>query len=87
MKTTLDIPDPIFRQAKALAALRGVSLRQFVTEALEEKVAAPPRPPSAPSSPPWMRGFGALADLREESRRIEEQIHEAFEAVDAEDRA
>ncbi|MFN3408981.1 MAG: hypothetical protein ACK45B_08320 [Limisphaerales bacterium] len=87
MKTTLDIPDPIFRQAKALAALRGVSLRQFVTEALQEKTSALPQPQNAPSPPPWMRGFGALADLREESRRIEEQIHEAFEAVDAEDRA
>ena len=41
MKTTLDIPDPLFLKAKARVALRGFSLRHFVAEALEEKVAAP----------------------------------------------
>ncbi len=87
MKTTLEIPDEIFRQVKARAALRGVSLRQFVTEALEEKVAAPHANRSGSSEPPWMQGFGALADLREETRSVEACIEEAFEILDAEDRA
>jgi hypothetical protein len=34
MKTTLDLPDPLFRKAKATAAERGQSLKEFVTEAL-----------------------------------------------------
>lgn len=85
MKTTLDIPDPIFRQAKARAALRGISLRQFVTEAIEEKVAAPSSHGPAQSEPPWMRGFGALADLREETRLINREIEEAFGTVQPED--
>jgi len=38
MKTTLEIPDPIFRRAKAKAAERGVPLRQFVSEAVAEKL-------------------------------------------------
>ncbi len=38
MKTTLEFPDPLFRQAKAEAAQRGESLRAFVTEALREKL-------------------------------------------------
>jgi len=87
MKTTLDIPDPIFRQAKARAALRGVSLRQFVTEAIEEKVAAPNAGRSGSAEPAWMRGFGALSDLREETRRVNACIAEAFEGIDEEDRA
>ncbi len=87
MKTTLDIPDEIFRQAKARAALRGVSLRQFVTEALEEKVSPSPSARPGSDEPPWMRGFGALADLGEETRRIESFIAEAFECLDEEDRA
>jgi hypothetical protein len=33
MKTPLEIPDVIFRQAKAKAAEQGVPLRQFVTDA------------------------------------------------------
>ncbi len=39
MKTTLEIPDPLFRKAKATAALQGQTLKQFVTEALNEKLA------------------------------------------------
>lgn len=40
MKTTLEIPDAVFRKAKSAAAERGVALRVFVTEAVEEKLAA-----------------------------------------------
>ena len=35
MKTTVEIPDPVFRKAKAQAAQRGIPLRQFVTEAMK----------------------------------------------------
>ena len=87
MKTTLDIPDNIFRQAKARAALRGVSLRQFVTEALEEKVSAPSSGRSSNAEPSWMQGFGALADLRDENRQLEAYISESFEHIDEDDRA
>lgn len=34
-----------------------------------------------------MRGFGALADLGSENRRIEAVLQETFEALDDEDRA
>lgn len=87
MKTTLDIPDPIFRQAKAKAALRGVSLRQFVAEAIEAKVSPPTASRSKAADPPWMRGFGALADLHKETRQVEARIKEAFEVIDEEDRS
>ena len=40
MKTTLEIPDPIFRRAKSVAAQRGIPLRAFVTEAVTEKLEA-----------------------------------------------
>lgn len=33
-----DIPDELHRRAKAAAAIRGVTLRQFVLEALEAEV-------------------------------------------------
>jgi hypothetical protein len=36
MKTTLEIPDAIFRRAKSRAAERGIPLRQFGTEAVED---------------------------------------------------
>ena len=79
MKTTIDIPDELFREAKASAALRGVSLREFVTETLREKLGVTR---SSGGEPPWMRGFGALADLSAETRRIEGLIEEEFETVE-----
>jgi len=38
VKTTIDLPDPIFRKAKATAAERGVSLKTFITEAVESRL-------------------------------------------------
>ena len=40
MRTTIDIPDRVLRRAKAAASLDGKTLKVFVTEALEAKVAA-----------------------------------------------
>jgi len=39
MKTTLEISDSIFRRAES-AAERGISLREFVTQAVKDKLAA-----------------------------------------------
>lgn len=85
MKTTLDIPDKIFRQAKARAALRGISLRQFVTEALEKRISSTALTNSSSAEPPWMKGFGALSDLGDETRQIDSLIAEAFGKLDQED--
>lgn len=87
MKTTLDLPDDVFRQAKARAALRGIPLRQFVTEALQEKITAAPMRNHAAAEPPWMQGFGALSDLTEENRHVESLIADAFESIEPEDEA
>jgi hypothetical protein len=47
MRTTVDLPDPLFRRAKATAAIRGVSLKDLMISAIERETqpAAPPRPP------------------------------------------
>jgi hypothetical protein len=78
MKTTLEIPDATFRRAKSRAAEQGIPLRQFVTEAVEDKLKA-----GVPaSSKPWMRHVGKLKDLRKETRRIDGRISEQFERID-----
>ena len=41
MKTTLEMPDKLFRRVKATAAQRGQSLKQLVTVALERELAGP----------------------------------------------
>ena len=86
MKTTLEIPDALFRRVKSKAAGRGQTLKEFVNEALQEKLA--PRSSTAhPGEPEWMQGFGKLRHLRKEAERIQARIHEAFEVVEPEDRA
>jgi hypothetical protein len=39
MRTTIDIPDMMFREMKSLAARSGKSLRSFVVRAIEKEVA------------------------------------------------
>jgi hypothetical protein len=38
MRTTIDIPEAIFRRAKALAAIEGKSLKTFVLEAITREL-------------------------------------------------
>lgn len=83
MKTTIDIPDPVFRRAKAKAAERGQALREFVTEALQEKLSG--RQGSAAAAP-WMKGFGRLRPLRRETARIQGVIDREFDVIEPEDR-
>ena len=81
MKTTLEIPDPVFRRAKAKAAERGIPLRQFVTEAVEDKLEVS----AASGDKPWMKMVGGLRRLRKETARINKRIEEAFEKIEPED--
>jgi len=85
MKTTLEIPDPLFRKAKSIAAGRGQSLKDFVAEALREKI-APSSSPSGSIDPNWMQGFGKLKRLRKETGRVQAAIDEEFEVIEPEDR-
>src|ERR1700676_1069845 len=62
MKVTLEIPDGVFWRAKSKAAEQGIPLRQFVTEAVEQKL----REPSPEGGKPWMKHIGKLKDLHEE---------------------
>ena len=81
MKTTLEFPDPVFRKAKAQAAERGIPLRQFVTEAVQEKLAA-----AKPADKPWMKGAGKLRHLHKETVRIQRLIDKEFGQIEPEDR-
>ncbi len=82
MKTTLEIPDTIFRRAKSAAAQRGIPFREFVTQAVKDKLAAS----ATTTEKPWMAAFGKLRHLRKENARINRVIEEEFEQIEAEDR-
>ena len=85
VKTTIELPDRLFRKAKSRAAERGQSLKQLVTEALQDKLAAG-RSPARIDEPAWMRGFGGLGRLRAETRRIQSHIEKTFDVIEPEDR-
>ena len=80
MKTTLEIPDALFRKAKSAAAEQGIPLRALVSAALEEKLSA-----RKTEDKPWMKAFGKLRDLRKETARIDRIIEEEFEKIEPED--
>jgi hypothetical protein len=80
VKTTLEIPDALFRRAKSAAAQRGIPLREFVSEVLAEKLRS-----AGAGERPWLKAFGKLRGLHAETARIERIIHEEFEVLDTED--
>ncbi len=85
MKTTFELPDSLFRNAKVVAAGAGMSLRELFTQAIAEKLH--PKGGSAVEKP-WMQGFGALGSsrlLRKETRRIQSLIDSEFSTVNADD--
>ncbi len=86
MKTTIEIPDPLLRRAKSKAAEGGRSLKDFITESLQEKLASSATH-SATGEPAWMSGFGKLGRLRRETALVQRRIDREFGAIEAEDRA
>ena len=80
VKTTIELPDQLFRQAKAAAAERGVTLKDLFTEALRQRLQRGADPGAYRM--PWEKAFGGLKDLRRENRRIERLIAAEFEVID-----
>ena len=80
MKTTMEIPDAVFRRAKARAAEEGIPLRQFVTDAVEARL----REQALERDKPWLKMAGGLRHLRKETARINRLIEEEFETIDPE---
>jgi hypothetical protein len=85
MKTTIEIPDPLFRKAKLKATERGQTLKELVTEALQEKLASNTWKVQQ-DEPEWMQGFGKLRRLRKETVRVQARITETFDVIEPEDR-
>ena len=85
MKTTLELPDPLFRKAKATAAERGQSLKEFVTEALRDKLSLDTGRAYA-IEPEWMKGFGKLKRLHKETLGVQAVIDSEFDVIEPEDR-
>jgi len=42
MRTTIDMPDALYRKTKAVAALRGLKMKDVIIKAVEQEVNQPP---------------------------------------------
>lgn len=79
MKTTLEIPDALFKKTKATAALRGESLKEFMNAALEARLQAEALARRGRSG--WRSVFG-LAEPKQVAR-IDKIIAAEFETIDS----
>jgi predicted DNA-binding ribbon-helix-helix protein len=86
LKTTIELPEALFRRAKSMAAHEGVTLKQLLTEALESQLETRKTTRNGKVAPRWMRAYGALRHLRHERKAIERAIESEFEKIEPEDR-
>ena len=56
----------------------GVPLRQFITEAVQEKLR------TTAQEKPWIKHLGKLKHLHKERKQIEQRVEAAFEQIDPE---
>lgn len=83
MRATIDIPNSTIRRAKSLAAAKGMTLKELVAEAIEEKVGNGGKT-AGTTEPAWMKLYGAFAKtraMRAETRRIQKVIDGEFEQI------
>jgi hypothetical protein len=78
MRTTLDLPDELFRQVKARAAVKGTTIKTLLTRYIENGLRQPEKPQTGPrerSKLPVIkrRGKGVIPNLTPEMQaRLEE---------------
>jgi hypothetical protein len=76
VKTTIDLPDPLFRKVKATAAAEGLSLKVFIADALERQLNTGSRPLAA-----------VLGTLPVVPKKLLKKVQKRVETSDAEDLA
>ncbi|MBE2233410.1 MAG: hypothetical protein IAE85_07945 [Anaerolinea sp.] len=80
MKTTIEISDDLFRQAKAQAALRGIRLRDLVEYGLRLAVETPPA-----SAGGQRTAFPLIKGSRDDVALTDEQVAAAIVELDEEE--
>ena len=67
MRTTIDLPEPLFKSLKLLTLQKGVSLKTFITQALEAALQAPAAAGTRMDKPPITRSKGVIPALSKQS--------------------
>lgn len=80
MKTTVEVPDSLYRRIKVLAALRGQTVKAFFVDALREKLAISASEPVEESG--WRAVFGKADD--KDMAQLQRIIDKEFSQIDPE---
>jgi len=78
MKTTVEVPDSLYRQVKARAALKGQTVKAFFLEALREKLIAATSKPQEEVG--WRSVFGK--GDKQAIAEVQKIIDEEFSQID-----
>lgn len=81
VKTTVELPDALFRSAKAHAAHEGLSLKVFFERAVTAHLRRKAEPAAAPV---WRRSFGKLKDAKAATRAVQATVDREFSKVEPE---
>lgn len=82
MKTTIEVPDELFRQAKAQAALQGISLQELFIQGLQLAMQKP-----APGTEGQRAQFPIIIGTRRSEPLTNEQVAAALEQMAQEETA
>jgi hypothetical protein len=82
--TAIELPDPLLQKAAATAAQQGAHLKDYISQAIQEKLAK--SPPA--KGKPWLKFAGIAANDPEmvaELKLIEQVVAKHFGQIDPED--
>jgi hypothetical protein len=72
---TLEISDDLMRQIEERASARGVTLSEYLTEAIRR---------DPPEKRDWREAFGFMADLPEVTNHVDRVVEEEFGQIEPE---
>ncbi len=78
MKTTFELPDNLYKQAKVYAAIHNLSLKELFNQAISEKLLSDPH---NNTKKPWMEFYGKGKSLRDELAKVDTIIESEFEKI------
>lgn len=82
MKTTFELPDNLFKQAKVYAAIHSLSLKELFRQAISEKLTNTKM--DLPQKP-WMDFYGKGINLKDELENLDNLIVSEFETINYEE--
>ena len=80
MKTTVELPDSLYRKLKSTAAEEGRSIKDILTEAVADRLRRGAK--TEHDARPWESAFGGMKALHRENIRIDRVIRAEFEKID-----